>query len=122
VIDLKTFSEGLLRLAVSLQKELDKYMVTVYYDAICDETKPEEWLAFTKYAVKEGYFEKWMPDTTSLKEALYAYRRQQIRALPAPQLTDQDRDERRQEFRKGYDKFWEQVHELAKAKSMTEAK
>lgn len=67
------FAKGLTRLAVSCRQELDDLTLETYTEALCDQTTPEEWEAFTIGAVRSGRFQ-WLPKVPELLDALREFR------------------------------------------------
>jgi len=67
------FAAGLTRLGASCRQEVDDLTLEVYTEALCDQTTPEEWEAFTKAAVRGGRF-TWFPKVAELLDALREFR------------------------------------------------
>lgn len=78
MIDLTSFSRGILRLATGLRQTLDEATVEVYFEAMRERTNPEEWEAFTKAAAvappwyRDG--RAWFPQLVELLDALREFR------------------------------------------------
>lgn len=67
------FLRGLLRVSASCRQEVDDLTLEVYTEALCHQTAPEEWEAFTREAVATGRF-TWFPKVAELLDALREFR------------------------------------------------
>ena len=52
MIDRVTFTGGLSKLALQLNKPAEKQLLLAYFEAMEDETDPAEWLDFVRVAAK----------------------------------------------------------------------
>ena len=67
------FAAGLTRLAASCRQEVDDLTLETYTEALCDQTTPEEWEAFTLTSIRVGRF-TWFPKVVELLDALREFR------------------------------------------------
>jgi hypothetical protein len=67
------FGRGLARIVKACRQEVDDVTLEVYTEALCYDTEPAEWDAFTLHVVRSGRF-SWFPKVAELIDALREFR------------------------------------------------
>lgn len=112
MIDRVTFTGGLSKLALQLNKPAEKQLLDAYFEAMSDETDPAEWLDFVRVAAKR-WGSEWagfLPPVPALLDALREFRKPAPAAYLGPSTMSPeelraDEERRRQSITEGLERI-----------------